>query len=176
MTYATFAAGPYTATYNTDAAPGSPAGKGAGGRDLGLVEGVRRWRRIAQAVPVKAAAFGSSTIDGIYTGSECFCEMTLKEWSAAVRDCLWPYDDAPGNSGPIGRLLSDLAGELVLTAVDDTPAATNGPAVLTFGKAIIAPGHETEVPLGDFPRDVKLVFRCYPYVTTSGDVAWFEET
>src|SRR5690606_36865315 len=138
---------------------GSPAGKGSGPRDLGLVEGVRRWRRRLQAAPVRGSAYGTATIDGIYTGGGCFCEMTLKEWSPAVRDCLWPFGDDFGHTGAIGRLLTALAGELVLTAVPDTRAAANGPATLTFGKAIVAPGHNREVPLGDCGRNVKLVFQ-----------------
>ena len=176
MTFATFAAGPYRATYNTDSATASPAGKGTGARDLGLVEGVRRYSRVMQARPIAASAYGTTTIDAVYTGGQCFCEMTLKEWSAAVRDCLWPFDDTFGQAGPVGRLLSHLAGELVLTAVEDTLAAANGPAVLTFRKAIIAPGHATEVPLGDCERDIKLRFQCFPYLTESGAVAWFEES
>ncbi len=176
MPFASFAAGPYTATYSADDAPGSPAGKGQGARSLGLVEGVRRWQRILEARPVHSGAFGSTVIDGVYRGGQCFCLMTFKEWTDAVKDALWPLGDSFGEVGPIGRLLTDLAGQLVLTALPDTPAAQNGPATLTFGKTILSPGHNSEVVLGAEQRDVPIVFRCFPYVSGSGKVVWFEET
>jgi hypothetical protein len=175
MPFATFAAGPYTATYNTDAAPGNPPGKGLGPRDLGLVEGVRRWRRVMQARDVRASAFGDSVIDAVYRGGQCFCLMTFKEWSAAARAALWPFSSSFGEVGAIGRLLTDLAGVLTLTAVPNTPAAQNGPAILVFGKAILSPEHVSEVSLGNQERDVPIVLRCFPYVTAQGKVVWFEE-
>jgi hypothetical protein len=176
MPFATFAAGPYTATFNTDGAAGNPAGKGLGARDLGLVEGVRRWLRVLEAQPVLASAFGGTAIDGVYRGGQCFCRMTFQEWTPAVRAALWPLADGFGQLGPIGILLSDLAGELVLTAAAGTPASTAGPAVLRFGKAIIAPSQEIDVPLGDVERNVPVAFRCFPYVNAQNKVVWFEET
>ena len=176
MPFATFASGPYTATYNVDAAPGDPPGKGLGPRSLGLVEGVRRWQRTLQALPVRASAFGPTHIDGVYGGAQSFCEMTLKEWTTAVRDVLWPFGAEFGRAGLVGRLLSDLAGELVLTAVPHTPAAGAGPATITFGKAILAPDFEVDIPLGPVERDVPVRFRCLPYVNGQGEVVWFEQT
>jgi len=176
MPFATFAAGPYTATYDADNAPGDPAGKGQGARDLGLVEGVRRWQRMMEAHPVQAGAFGSTEIDGVYRGGQAFCLMTFKEWTDAVRDALWPFGTGFGELGQVGRLLTDLAGELTLTAAPDTPAASAGPATLVFRKAIVSPGHNSEVVLGAEQRDVPIVFRCFPYVNAQGKVVWFEET
>ena len=176
MPFATFAAGPYAATYDTDGAAGDPAGKGQGARDLGLVEGVRRWQRVLEARPVKSDAFGDGVIDGVYRGGQCFCLMTFKEWTDAVKDALWPFGAAFGEMGSVGRLLTDLAGVLTLTAAADTPAAAAGPVTLTFGKAILSPGHNSQVVLGDVERDVPVVFRCFPYVNGQGKVTWFEET
>ena len=175
MPFATFAAGPYTANYNADNASGNPPGKGAGSRDLGLVEGVRRWQRTMQARPVEADAFGSMEIDGIYQGGRCFVSMTFKEWTTAVKDALWPFGTF-GDVGQIGIFLSELAGELTLTAAADTPAAATGPATLIFGKAIIAPDHNSEVVLGHQQRDVAVVFRCLPYINNQGNIVWFEES
>ena len=176
MPFATFAAGPYMATYNADNAPGPAAGKGQGARDLGLVEGVRRWQRVAEASPVASDLYGGMTIDGVYRGAACFCEMTFKQWSDAVRDTLWPFAPSFGEVGSIGTLLTALAGELILTAVTDTPAATAGPAQLAFRKAIVAPENVVDVPLGDVERDVRVVFRCYPYVDDQQSTVWFEES
>ena len=176
MPFASFAAGPYTATYNADAATGDPAGKGDGARDLGLIEGVRRWQRTLEAHPVHSGVLGAAVIDGVYRGGKCFCEMTFKEWTDAVRDALWLFGESFGRMGQIGRLLSDLAGVLTLTAVADAPAAANGPATLTFGKAILSPGSDTPVVLGAQQRDVPVVFCCFLYVDDQGNVVWFEET
>jgi len=175
MPFATFSAGPYTATYNADGAVGSPPGKGAGERDLGLVEGVRRWIRLYEAHPVGTSTLGATVIDGVYRGGQCFVRMTFKDWSPAVRDALWPLGASFGKVGTVGRLLSDLAGRLTLTAAPDTPAAANGPAVLRFDKAIIAPSQQTEIVLGDAERDIEVTFRCFPFVDAAGDLAWFEE-
>jgi len=175
MPFASFAAGPYAATFDTDDAPGDPAGKGQHARDLGLVEGVRRWTRVLDAQPVVTSALGDAVIDGVYRGGQCFCRMTFKEWTAAVRDALWPFGATFGETGHIGRLLSDLAGVLTLTAVANTPAADHGPETLIFRKAIVEPGRVAEIPLGNQQRDVAVLLRCYPYVDGQGRVVWFEE-
>ena len=175
MPFATFAAGSYLATYNTDDAPGPAAGKGQGARDLGLVEGVRRWTRMMTAHPVSSDRLGGLEIDGVYRGAACYCEMTLKEWSQAARDALWPFGATFGEVGAIGTLLTDIAGELVLSAVADTPAATNGPSQLVFRKAILSPDHIVDVPLGEVERDIAILFRCYPYLDSQQRTVWFEE-
>jgi len=175
MPFTTIATGSYSATYNNDHAPGDPPGKGTGPRDLGLVEGVRRWVRLIAAAPVTSTQHGESHIDAVYRGGQCFVTMTLKEWSAAVRDVLWPFDENFGEVGSVGRLLSDLAGELTLTAEPGTRAAAVGPATLKFGKAILAPEQRIEIPLGAAPRDVHLTLQCFLYVNAAGKTVWFEE-
>ena len=176
MPFANFAAGPCTATYNSDSASGSPAGKGQGVRDLGIVEGVRRWQRTLEALPIQSSAFGATVIDSVYGGGQCFCLMAFKEWNDVIRDTLWPFGASFGEIGQVGRLLSDLAGILTLTAVSDTMAASNGPATITFGKAILSPGHNSEIVLGAEERDIPIVFRCFPYVNSQSKTVWFDET
>lgn len=176
MPFSSIAAGPYTATYDADGATGDPPGKGESARDLGLVESVRRWQRAFSAAPVRCSMLGDSVIDGVYQGGQCFCRMTLREWTATTRDVLWPLGSRFGQLERVGRLLSDLAGRLTLSAVDDTPAAQHGPKTLTFGKAIIDPDSVVEVDLGDTARDVPVVLRCFPYVDDEGRIVWFEET
>jgi len=175
MPVGSFAAGPYTATFNTDDAPGSPAGKGLGARDIGLISDVRRWQRTLKAREVSGSAFGATHVDAVYRGGQCLCMMTVKEWSQAVKDLLWPFGETFGQMGQVGRMMSDLAGELTLTAVPNTPAATTGPATLIFRKAILSPSHNSEVVLAAEDRDVPVMMQCFPYVNGQGNVVWFEE-
>ena len=176
MPFSSIAAGPYTATYDADNATGDPPGKGESARDLGLVESVYCWQRIFSAAPIRCGALGDSVIDGVYQGGQCFVRMTLREWTATTRDVLWPLGTRFGQLERVGRLLSDLAGKLTLTAVTDTPAEQHGPKTLTFGKAIVDPESIADVELGDQARDVPIMLRCFPYVDALGRIVWFEET
>jgi len=183
MTLGTFASGPYLATYDASAAvvgtPGQAANPAA--RDLGLVENVHRVQRSIQAEDIRGTnLYGEMVIDSIYQGGNCFVLFTIREWKSYVRDILWPLGSQFGDVGTIGRMLSEMAGKLVLTPLEGTPAAANDGHVITFGKAILAPEHNVEIQYGPVPRDVALVFRCYPYevtdpVTSEKKLVWFEE-
>lgn len=176
MPIGTFSPGPYTATWA--GASGQPGGAGA--LDVGLVEGVDRFQRTAEAQDIRVDAYGETVVDGVYRGGQMFVLMTFKEWTDTVKALLWPFGGTQvspdfGAVGPVGSLMTNLAGILVLTAVTGTPAATNGPATINFGSAIISPGHNSEVILGSEERNVPVVFRCYPY-DNSGTLVWFTET
>lgn len=175
MALGAFAPGAYTATFNTAGASSDPAGKAAGARDLGLVEGVRSVSRTVEGKDIRADLYGDTVIDGIYTGGQMFVSMIFKEWTAQVQDALWPFggDTAGdfGNLGVVGDLMTNLAGVLTLTAVADTPAAgATDSAVITISSAVISPGHSFDVPLGNDERNVPIVFRCYPVVSGSPSV------
>lgn len=147
MPFSEFSWGPYDATW--------------GGSSLGLVQ--RAWSAESEAsvTPITADRYGDSVIDGIYRGANAFLIVQLKEWTAAVRDAIWPFATW-GETGDHGRALSDLAKTLVLTALPGSPAATKGPVTLTASKAIYAPGHRIAVPMGNEERIVGLVFQCLP--------------
>lgn len=168
-----FAAGAYSATFDTDNAIGAASGKGEGARPVGLVQDIFWWRRSIVAVPVRSNLVAEMPLDALYTGGDCFCRFTVKEWNPAVEAMLWPLDE-PGMVGPVGARLSHCAGELTLIAEAGTLAEEHGPAVLRFGKAILAPATEVEIPLGRVERDVAVLLQCFPYVTPSGDHVWFE--
>lgn len=181
MALGTFATGPYTATYDaTGAASGTPGQTAEpGARDIGIVQNSHRFTRTAAGEDVaNTNLFGDTVIDSIYRGGQCFLTATIKEWKPYVRDILWPYAVEFGDVGTIGKLLSDMAGKIVLTPLAGTPAYANDGKIITYGKAILSPQHNTEIMYGPVQRDVALVFRCFPYYT-SGEtpkLVWFEET
>lgn len=175
MPLGTFAPGYYTATYDPPSAAGSSS---TGATDLGLVDGVRRLRMRSSAQMVKADRYGDSEIDGIYRGANLSLMMTFKEWTSIIREVLWPYTATAGDMGQVGisgRLLTDLAGQLVLTALTGTPAATAGPATITFPKAILAPENDVEIIFGNEKRDIPVVFKIFPS-DVSGTIRWFSVT
>lgn len=160
MPVGTFSPGHYAATWNS--------------LDVGLTEGPKILRRRYSSIEVNTDKFGDG-VDGIYKTGPVFLALTIKEWTSAVRSILWPFDADLGKVGVNGRLLSDLAQAMVLTASTGTPAATNGPATITFAKAIIAPESDWEIPLGNVERNVPLLFRCFPYLD-SGELRHFSTT
>src|SRR5690606_14798822 len=119
-----FAPGYYTMAHN--------------GNSIGLVEGVRRLRRRYSNQPIVTDRYG--LVDGVYKGGECFLSMVFKEWGPEEQASIWPFGGGDlGLVGQNGRLLSDLAKEIVLTAEVGSPAATHGPATITAELAILAP-------------------------------------
>jgi hypothetical protein len=160
--FATFAYGPYTATY--------------GGNSIGEFEGSLEHFQIGHAREYRASRFGDSPVGGIYTGMSCLFMARLKEWTAFTRAAMWPYDTLLGDSGVIGRAMEDMASILILTAVAGTPAATNGPATRTYPLAILMPEHNQQVILGTEQRDVPLVFRCYPQIKGGVELNCFTDT
>lgn len=181
MAMPVFATGPYRATYDASGAavgtPGQEADPAA--RDIGIVQNVFRFSRTAKGEPISNTnLYGQTTIDSIYQGADCFVLFTIKEWKPYIRDILWPFAPAFNQMGEVGRMFTPLAGKLVLTPVAGTPAYVNDGKIITFGKAILAPEHNTDIPMGPTEKTVNLVFQCFPYeVTVSEDTVevWFEE-
>lgn len=179
MALGTFAPGPYTATYDASGAVSGTPGQSAtpAARSLGLVDNVHRVSRTASAEDVRGTnLYGDTVVDSIYRGGNMFLLFTMKEWPAYVRDILWPFSSTFGAIGTTGRLMSDLAGKIVLTPQAGTPAYTNDGKIYTFGKAIISPEHNVELIHGPVQKDIALVFRCYPYDNGSGTIVWFTES
>jgi hypothetical protein len=152
MALGTFSIGEYTATYNSNA--------------IGLVSSGGYNLKFRPSVqPINdTATYGDTLIDGVYRGiSGVQVVVTVKEWNTAVKQILWPFGDfaSPtfsGALGVIGKLISDAAKSLVLTAVTGTPAATNGPATFTAAKAILSPANDVSIIMGPTQRDVPLLF------------------
>lgn len=162
MAIGEFAPGYYNMTYDGD--------------DPGLVQGVRQLRRKYKAQIISADLYGDTQLDGVYRGSDVFLRMIFKEWNATVRKILWPFDTDFGDLGIPGKLLTDFAKSMVLTALTGTPAATKGPATVTATLALLAPENDVEVIMGNEQRDVPVLIQCFPYVVSTGRVAHFTVT
>lgn len=168
MSLATLAVGPYVMTYT----PSAVAKQTNGNYICGLVEGPRIMRQRYEAKMLQSDYYGPGTdIEGVYQGGKCFLSMTLKEWTSVEQAMVWPFATNIGDIGQVGRLLSDLAGQIVLTPVANTPAYVNGPTNITANKAIIAPGNDWELIMGTEARDIPIVFQLLPY--WSGSVVQF---
>lgn len=138
---------------------------------IGTFESSLRQNKTMHAQDVLASRFADTVIDGVYRGANVFAIAVIKEWTEAVRDAIWPFDEELGNTGIHGRMLTDIAGALVLTAITGTPAATIGPVTRTYPLAVIAPEHNTEITFGNEERNIPVVFRCLPTITVSTSVA-----
>lgn len=123
----------------------------------------------------RSDAYGDSMIDTIYRGGDwgLQCEA-MEAYITGVKDAAWPFG-ALGVMGVIGRLGSDIATSLVLTATAATPAATS-PATMTATKAKLAPNSQPRFSLNSELRllPFRLVF--YPYDAGSGAIKWFTTT
>lgn len=160
--FAPFAHGPYTVELNSVA--------------LGLTEGPIRVSQMWHGAPIKCDQYGNSTIDAIQLGADVYIAITLKEWDTAAKGAIYQISGGTaGTVGLIGRALGDIAQSLVLTAVSSTPAATHGPATLTASLAVLAPGQNTELLLGNIERNVPLIFQCLP-TASSGLLTHFTST
>lgn len=166
MGFGTFATGPYSVKWNNS--------------ELGLLEGSPREQMVSHGQDVRASQYGDSVIDGVYRGGDCFAILTVKEWVANTKAAMWPFSTADmGLSGVIGRLNSDIAKALLLTAITGTPAQAGAlPATRSYPKAILMPEHSREITFGSEERNVMLVFRCLP-IEVGSDAAtlrWFTDT
>lgn len=162
MAFGTWAFGPYTATIATNADGSTPV-------DIGLNEGPHRFIQIAKGANITPNRFGDSVVDGIYRGANCLIQMSLKEYTAAVKRIIWPFSPTDlGLTGIIGRANSDIGRQLILTAISGTPAATNGPATRTCPLAIFAPEHNMELIMGNDERNIPLVCQILPALVTAG--------
>jgi hypothetical protein len=166
----TFIAGPYTATYNPALGGGAPV-------SLGISEDGFELESTYYADLIRGDNLGESIQDGVYRGKDCYLSCVLEEVNLdGVNRVFNPFIDCDAISdlselGQVGRLLTNLAGSLVLTAVAGTTAATV-PATLTASKAIIAPGFPIRQVLATRHRKMPLRFLLLPY-TDGSDVVHF---
>ena len=165
--------GPYYATY--------------GGVFIGLTEGVIRHEHTPTGIPIRGGTlYGNSVLDEIYAGTEHFLSIIIKEWFDTTFDLINPFDTTSGatsqlgNTGVIGRSKWDLAGQIILTAVAGSPAATVGPVTRTYPKAILASDATVLTTFGVAERNIPLTFRILPQAVsdtvTNAQLTYFTET
>lgn len=139
-------------------------------------------RRNRKTTDIRVDELAQTVVDAIYAGQDLFVHMVFKEWTTVLKALLNPdgvntSTGAPDWSalGLPGTLDQDKAGQLVLTPLAGTPAATNG-ATYTFSKCILAPGHDVESLHGSDVENIKsALLRVFPF-DDSGTWRFFTES
>lgn len=120
----------------------------------------------------RSDAFGDMMIDTIYRGADWGMQaQAMEAWLTGVLDAAYPFA-ALGVVGLIGRLGSNIATALVLTATAGTPAAAS-PASLTATKAKLAPNSQPRFSFNSELREVPFRMVFYPYDAGSGVIRHF---
>lgn len=160
MAIATFIAGQYAGTLNAVA--------------LGITEeGYELQLEPKSDTIERSDAYGDMMLDLIYRGTNYFLQTEFLEYKAGPIAAMQPWNSL-GGQGVIGRLGSDVATPLVLTATTGTPAAA-APATLTASLAILAPGSNPRAAFNSRLRTVPVRFVCLP-TSTLGIVRCFTTT
>lgn len=131
-------------------------------------------------------ALGDSLLDGIYRGGSVRMIFDSKAFKAGSITPFWPWNtlgQLATVAGPIGRLASDVAAAMVLSAVAGTAFAgpTGGPAgatvvnSLTGSKAILAPSSPARLLFTSRLRQVPIQLVLLPY-TSGANTIWFSTT
>jgi len=152
------------------------------GYQLGWTEGPVVHHATLKGQTVQTDKFGDSDVDAIYTGLNLTVDIVLKEWSQIQVDTAWPVDrtatSGHGASGVIGRSMWDMADYLILTAKPGTPAASIGPKIRTYYKAIREPETTTDTAFGTNERDLNVSFKIFPIAGDADGytLRWFTDT
>ena len=122
-------------------------------------------------------AWAKSLIDWVYQGGDVNLQFTSREYLSGALTAFWPYGSLgvmATTAAPIGRLASDLAKAMVLTAAANTPAAAK-PATLTGSLALLAPNFDARLLFYPKLREVPVRLALLPSVST-GTARWFSTT
>lgn len=164
MALDTFIAGRYSGTYNSV--------------DVGITENGYTLTIDSSAQMINQTdAYADSVIDWVYRGGNAHLQFESKAYKAGSITPFWPWG-ALGvlrtNAAPIGRLASDVASAMILTATAATPAAAS-PASLTASKSILAPNNPASLLFDARVRNVPVRLQLLPYASSS-DHIWFSTT
>ncbi len=148
------------------------------GSDIGDTEGLPQEQTTYHAQLVRSTRFGDAVLDFITRGGTCFMVLNIKEWTAATKATWHPFSATLGLTGLAGRMGSDIAGSLILTAIAGTPAATFGPVTRTYAKAVYAPEFNREIGFGAEERNIPLTLICLPteVSASTSDLRLFTDT
>lgn len=140
-------------------------------------EGWRSRIRILEEEISQSDAYGRSLLDTVFQGCRGVLTTTFIEWRASMLKMSYPWAYVlpltatkwvvVNTTAAMGRLGSDNAGSLVLTAVANTPAATYGPATATFGKLKAAGDQDIEFYYGPGVRKYSMNFDMLLYASSS---------
>jgi len=122
-------------------------------------------------------AYGDSILDWVYRGGDVSLTFLSKAYKAGAITPFWPWG-AMGvmltGAAPLGRLASDVAKAMLLTATASTPAAA-APATLTGSLAILAANSPAKLLYNSKLRQVPIKLQFLPSLS-SGTVTWFTQT
>lgn len=125
----------------------------------------------------RSDAYGEAAIDAVYRGGDVHLQFDAMAYKAGATTPFWPFG-ALGvmatTAAPVGRLASNMAQAMVLTAAANTPAAA-APATLTMSKALLAENNPARLLFNSMLRKVPIRLRAWPSETT-GTVTWFTIT
>jgi hypothetical protein len=159
MPLGTFIAGAYTSTWNAVA--------------IGITkEGYRLRFQFAKRLIDKSDLYGDTILDAVFRGVNVNLTLQAIEYKAGVTGPAFPYA-ALGVLGVIGRLDSNIAQALVLTATANTPAAA-APATWTGSKVLLGENNNVEWVYDSSNREVPIGFRVYPYDASGAIKFWTE--
>lgn len=166
MGLAAIIAGRYTATHNANS--------------LGITrQGYKLSFSTKDELVDETDAYGLTVIDAITRGMDCSLDFIAREYGAAgILGAMWPngggtFGILQNAANPIGRLATDHANAVVLTATASTPAAAS-PATLTASECKISEGFNVDLIFDSRARDVPIRFRLFPYLSTN--VIFFSTT
>lgn len=157
-----YTAGHYTATYNSNA--------------LGFTDDGFTVEITHKGEPIRFEEWGDNLMDLTERGVEVTVEAVLKEWTAAgLQGLIWPWSSTFGKVDCAGRFAAagSIGKVLVLTASSCAPAATDGPASITFHNAIIHPDVAKSINLNNKLRVVPIRMMCFLTDVGSGVMKYF---
>ena len=167
MALDTFISGRYTNAYN---------GVSVGITDNGFeLQQDSSWEQISTS-----DAYGDSILDGVYRGGSVYLQFESKAFKNGSISPFWPWGSLgvmQTPAAPVGRLASDVASAMVLTAVAGTPAAVAAsPNTLTGSKAILAPNSSGRLLFTSRLRQVPIRLVFLPTEPSTGTTIWFSTT
>lgn len=163
MALGSFGAGRYATTYNAN--------------DIGITKGGVELQHDAELEDIaESDAYGLSVIDSIFRGGNCHIQFTSLEFKTGSKAAHWPFGGAVLGrvftaAVPIGVLASAIAAPVVLTAVANTPSATD-PATFTASLALLAKNSNLSFFFNSKLREVPVRLRLYPSLS-SGTLTWY---
>jgi hypothetical protein len=170
--------GAYVGTYK---APGGSA------QPIGLTNEGYELQFTPQGESIESSdIYGGALLDGVTRGHNASLKFTMKSFQRALTaGIIWQFTSNPlllqSATYPAGRIMSSLAGEVVLTgqantpaaAVDATPYSNNvfgANRVLTASLCILAPGSSINFLLDTRLRQLTLGLVLLPYAVSSNVV------
>lgn len=183
MAIAQVVAGAYTSSYNAIGITGeNPLFGSVAGFGFNDENGFELEQQTHGEMVDRSDLYGQSLLDWVHQGGSVFITftcMTFQNRTDAIKNVFYPW--APFGvmadaAIPIGRLASNVAQELILTAVPSTPAATAGPLTMTAPKAILPPNTNSRLMFSTRVRRVPCRLALLPWQTNAGGtVRWWTE-